>query len=100
MGREDVRTGEPGPCQGPVPTHSPPEWNGPGHRGRKWRVATAALRPLGPLTATPGLLLQQRPQDPPLQGTQLPKPAKLLCQLRVSQRQVHPEGYPVTRVKA
>ena len=56
--------------------------------------------PSGPLTATPGLLLQQRPQNPPLQRTQLPKPAQLLCQLRVSQRQIHPEGHPVTRVKA
>lgn len=42
-----------------------------------------------PLACVAGLFLQQSPQDPPLQGTQLPKPTQLLCQFCVGQRQVH-----------
>lgn len=45
----------------------------------------------GSLTCIAGLFLQQSSQNPPLQGTQLPKPTQLLSQFCVGQRQVHPE---------
>lgn len=91
MGR-DVRTWESGVCLRPKPTHSPPSMSEKRtrHRARKRRVAPecrmAAIGPptagsslpspaLPHLTATPGLLLQQSPQNPTLQRTQLPQPA-------------------------
>lgn len=81
------------------------EWRARGLRGqcppRDGEVApgpsapaphTGGLPGSGSLTCVSGgLLLQQSPQDPPLQGTQLPKPTQLLGQFRVGQRQVHPE---------